>query len=374
MKNPFPVSGYFGPSTFCDRIQELTWIENQMQGGVPAVIIGIRRLGKTGLIKHYFRKLDKTGKEKGIFIDLQGTTTLNGLIEKLAVGISTAFPEKNHQKLWNAILSFRPNISFDPLTGSPQIGFDFKTTTEAKKGLGSLLALLSKQKIDVVLAFDEFQEIANYTDLNMEGIIRSEMQSFPSLRYLFSGSKTHLLNQMFQEGSRPFFGGVQKLYLAKLNNEIYSKFILKKFERAEMKIDVRQVEDILNWTQTHTYYTQYICNQIFVETKDRLSAKHLDQIKWRILQVSKQDFFQLRDIISKGQWRLLVAIAKEEHLYQPTSTRIMDKYKLNTPRAIIKALSTLLDKQLIYQEFNDHGEKYYNLSDVFLMRFIQNYI
>ncbi len=374
MKVPFPVSGYTGPSFFCDRVKELKWLEHQMNGSVPAVIIGIRRLGKTGLIQHYFYHLEKTRSGKGIFIDLQGTTSLRELVEKLAEGISTAFSERKYTQVWSLIKALRPVISFDPLSGVPQLGFDFRTENDARNTLKSLLDVVSRQSKMIVLAFDEFQEIATYSNTNMEGLLRSEMQAFPGIRFLFSGSKTHMLTQMFQEGSRPFFGMVQKLYLDKLDRDIYGKFIFRKFRNAGKKISMNQVVDILNWTASHTYYTQYLCNQLFIESVKTMDSHLIDKIKWRILQVSRHDFFQLRDILPTGQWQMVVAIAKEERLYQPTSKLIMDTYKLNTPRAIIKSLKTLLDKQLVYQDFDESGDKYYCLSDVFLMRFIQNYL
>lgn len=374
MKTPFPVSGYLGPSTFCDRENELAWLRRQMSGGVPSVIIGIRRLGKTGLIRHFFNHIEKRGKGKGIFIDLQGTRSFFDLVEKLAEGISFAFPERRNVKIWKVIKSLRPNISFDPLTGTPQVGFDFKNDNDAKHSLRSLLDVLSKQSTNVVLAFDEFQEISNYDNPAIEGMIRSEMQAFPKVNYLFSGSKTHILNRMFQVGSRPFFGSVQKLYLEKLDPGVYGRFIHRKFKNAGKLISMDQVNDILEWTMVHTYFTQYLCNQIYLDPGKERTVKNIDRIKWQILETSKQDYYQLREILPKGQWKLLVAIGKEEKLYKPTSRDMMTTYALNTPRAITKSLESLLDNQLVYLAFDDSGEKYYSLTDVFLMRFIQNYL
>ncbi|MDA1122325.1 MAG: hypothetical protein O2887_17875 [Bacteroidetes bacterium] len=82
-KTSFPFSGYFGPKYFCDRENETNWLVKQFQGGSTSVIIGIRRVGKTGLIKHLFSKLEPQGT-KCIFVDLQGTPSFNELVGKLA--------------------------------------------------------------------------------------------------------------------------------------------------------------------------------------------------------------------------------------------------------------------------------------------------
>lgn len=333
------------------------------------MIIGIRRLGKTGLIQHFFHLSTSL---KGIFIDLQGTTSMRGMIEKLAASVSEVFPERSHQNIWKVLKSLRPTITFDPLSGYPEFGFNFRSDQEAQNTLRGLLKLLSEQREEIVIAFDEFQQILSYSEPGVEGTLRSELQSFPGLKFIFSGSQTHLLAGMFQEGSRPFFGSVQKLYLEKINPDLYLQFILDHFRKGSKQIAPETVEDILNWTDVHTYYTQYVCNQLFLESGKTVSSDKLQELKWRILQTSRQDYFLLRDLLAIGQWRLLVAAAKEEQLYQPMSKTITDRYQLGTAGAVRKALGVLMDKQLLNQFYDMKGNKYYKLADVFLMRFIQS--
>jgi hypothetical protein len=367
---PFPVTGYYGPAYFCDRESEIAHIKSHLAGGVPVVIIGARRLGKTGLIRHLFGQI----KQPGIFVDLQGTESINGLAEKLAEGIGNTFPEKSHTKIWNALKSLRPTLSFDPFSGSPQFGFNFQQADEGRHTMQSLLELLSKQSKNTVIAFDEFQQIMDYPDKATEGIIRSQVQKFPNVRFLFSGSQTHLLSAMFEEGSRPFFANAAKLYLEKLDPSIYGDFILEKFAEVKKTIAEDQVREILRWTDTHTYYTQYFCNQLCMGTSRKITADHIETLKWKILQTSRQDFFLVRDLLTRSQWRLLTAVAKEEALYQPYARKAIDTYRLSTPAAIRKAIKTLLDKQLINVFYNENGERYYKVADVFLMRFIQQYM
>ena len=71
---------------------------------------------------------------------------------------------------------------------------------------------------------------------------------------------------------------------------------------------------------------------------------------------------------------MLIAVAKEEMLSKPTSQDLMLKYNLDTPRAVSKSVESLLDKQLIYQDFSESGEKFLAPTDVFFMRFVQGYI
>lgn len=369
--NPFPVSGYQGPEFFCDRENELDQLSSWVRGGVPAVIIGIRRLGKTGLLRHLFHHLPD---HRAIFVDLQGTESFNGLVEKFAEGIGRVFPEGRYKKLWQALKSLRPSIEFDPYSGLPQISFNFVRSGEAHQTMLGLFSMLDDLKEPVLVAFDEFQQILNYPEQQTEGELRSLMQEFNSLKFLFSGSQTHLLTSMFSSGSRPFFGFAQRLYLEKMDKEVYGQFIKDSFKRHGKAINGDMIGDILDWTEAHTYYTQYLCNQLFLETQKEVKKEDLNALKLKILNVSRQDFFQWRDVLSSGQWKLLVAIAKETNLYKPTSIHIQRKYNLTTPNAIQKTLRMLLNKQLINDFFDESGEKFYKLADVYMMRFIQHEI
>ena len=49
---PFPVVGYNGPAFFCDRENETETLMNNIKGGLSTTLVAIRRIGKTGLIKH----------------------------------------------------------------------------------------------------------------------------------------------------------------------------------------------------------------------------------------------------------------------------------------------------------------------------------
>ena len=370
MQTPFPVSGYHGPGFFCDREKELEWLKNQITGNVPAVIIGIRRLGKTGLLHHLFYHLNK-GQQQTVFVDLMGTRSISEMLSRIGEGIANSFPERQYEKVWKAIKSLRPTMTFDPYSGKPKVGFDFQSEHETTSTLGSLLSILEDQPDPVVLALDEFQEIEKYPGENTEGIIRAEMQRHKNVRFVFSGSQTHLLSQMFTDGVRPFFGGVQKLYLDKIKFPTYTSYIGGHFAKADKNIPMKLVEQGVEWTAAHTYYTQYVFNQLFLRAGRNVIKRDLLDVQYELMQTSRIDFFQLRDTLSPGHWKILVASAKEESLQNPTSGMIIKKYDLDTPRAIMKGIEVLMDRQFLFQGLTPSGKKSYQLTDVFLMRWIQ---
>ena len=55
---------------------------------------------------------------------------------------------------------------------------------------------LEKRKKKVVVAFDEFQEVASYPQ-KAEAILRTHIQKLNNIQFIFSGRKNHLLKEMF---------------------------------------------------------------------------------------------------------------------------------------------------------------------------------
>ena len=64
----------------------------------------------------------------------------------------------------------------------------------------------ARLKKPIVVAFDEFQEIQRLSpDLPLGGIFRGCIQEHQFVRYLFFGSKTHMLRRMFGDRESPFY-------------------------------------------------------------------------------------------------------------------------------------------------------------------------
>tara|TARA_Y100001972_G_scaffold128713_1_gene191200 strand:- start:2911 stop:3759 length:849 start_codon:yes stop_codon:yes gene_type:complete len=272
---PFPTFGYFGPKYFCDREDELHALDLAFHGNIPILLTGIRRLGKTGLLHHFLHHRKK--KEVGIFVDLLNVGDMRGLVAKLSEAILRAFPEeKKYKAIWETTQKLRPTISFDEFSGLPQVSLSLSNEKEAERSFTHLLDSLSSRSEQLVLIFDEFQQVIHFEDSHVESVLRSEMQQHPSIHYIFSGSKTHLLSRIFQDSTRPFYGMVQSIYLEKLNASVYQKFIATKFSEAGKSISNELIKEIISWTDGHTYYTQYVCDQLFSGFQKKCKFKRPD--------------------------------------------------------------------------------------------------
>lgn len=368
--SPFPTFGYFGPGYFCDREEELSELKLAFEGNIPILLSGIRRLGKSGLLHHFIYHLKNN--QVGVYVDLLDASDMKGLVSKLSEAILRAFPEgKKYKTIWDTIKKLRPTISFDEFSGLPQVSLSLSSEQEAEKSLSNIMDSLSARPERIVLILDEFQQVINFDDSHVESILRSEMQRHPTLHYIFSGSKTHLLSRIFQEAGRPFYGMVQSLHLNKLDKEVYLKFIIENFSEAGKSISNEIVDKVINWTDAHTYYTQSVCNQLFLISGKTVKMQDLTNVMERIIKSHQHDFFQIKDLLSPGQWKTLVAISLEEKFDQPFAQKVTRKYDLGNSNAVRKALAVLLDKQLIHMEFDEKGDKSYQSTNPFLTNWIK---
>jgi AAA+ ATPase superfamily predicted ATPase len=367
LENPFPTTTYHSASYFCDRQEETNRLISNIKSGNSTIIMAIRRIGKTGLIQHVLNQLPKGWK--GIYLDILETENLNHFLNHLATAIMHAVPEKSSigKKFFDFIKTMRPVISFDALTGEPKASFEIKQS-DVETNINSVLHFLGKQEFKIVIAIDEFQQIVNYPEKNTDAWLRTRIQQLKNVVFIFSGSQQHLMAELFASPKRPFFRSTQMLRLEKIEKDVYRDFIISMFRKYKKEISPVLAADILEWSNTHTYFVQHVCNRVFAATDKAVTAEIWKQQAFQILKEQEVVFFAYRSMLTNPQWQLLKAIAHESKIFTPTSKKFISTYQLSTSATVLRSLKTLQDYELIYYEFDTKGKKYYSVYDVFFQR------
>jgi hypothetical protein len=372
-RNPFIISGYHDKKLFCDRENETRALISNAENGVNTTLISIRRMGKTGLIWHTMGRLSENKNHICIYADIYATQSLKDFTNKLGSAILDAFPEKNSagKKFMNLLKRLRPVMTYDALTGQPQVSFTFSTHQQYEQSLESLFQFLESQSKPILLAIDEFQQITKYPEKNMEALLRSQLQTLKNVNLIFSGSSQHLLSEMFSNGTRPFFASTQFLYLQEIDRITYMDFIREIFKRNHLNIQEAALEYILDFSRLHTFYTQSICNRVFASGIKIITHEHVLRICRQLITEHEPLFFQYRNLLTPIQWNLLKAIAKEGKVYKPNSRGFIEKHKVGIPANIQRALESLLNKEMIYKG-NDGAGTFYSVYDLFLSRWMES--
>lgn len=370
--NPFNTVGYKSEEYFCDRKDELQMLLANAENGINTTLISGRKYGKSALIYRLFEELNKENEWICIYFDVYSTQNLKEFMELLAANVLRKFPQKESigKRFWNYLKTLRPIISYDALSGQPEVHFEFSQPKEYERTLTNILQFLDEQKVPVLLAIDEFQQVTFYPEKNTEAILRTIIQTLHNVQFIFSGSHQHLMVEIFSSAKRPFYSSTQSLTLAEIPSDIYKNFIISHFTENKREINSQTVDFIINWTCNHTYYTQFVCNKLYATNNKRLDESFVKSVCSKILEAEQSNFLQYRNLLTTNQWKVLIAIAKEERLYQPQSKQFIQKHKLGAASTVAKTIASLIDKEMVFVHI-EKDEGYFRIYDVFMMRWLQ---
>ena len=369
-ENPFIVSGYYSPEYFCNREKEAGKIINALLNGRNITLFSIRRLGKTGLIDHIFHNLKTKKKFYLFYLDILATTNLNSFINQFAsivLGKLESTPEKFIKKIGEIFAGIRPVISLDPHTGMPTFQVNIQSTDEADKSLHKIFSYLQQSSKKIIIAIDEFQQITNYPEKNVEAVLRTNIQRAAGMNFIFSGSQKHILLSIFSQYGKPFYQSTEMMQLERMEENEYSEFIISKFEKGKKKINNITVAYILDVCRLHTYYVQFLCNRLYGLKDKMITPSLVKETLKSILKENEAVYINYKNLLTDYQWKVLSAIAHEGNAKLITSKDFIAKYNLGTPSSVHTAVKSLLDKEMIYKEQDD-----YFIYDVFLERWLES--
>lgn len=367
--NPFLTAGYLSPEYFCDRTEETERIISSIRAGRNLLLISLRRIGKTGLLKHVKYQLENNKKKRTvIYIDLLPTVNATDLLNSLSTAlIRVKREEKNFfEKVLTVLGSLRPRLTIDALTGQPSVELKIESGSDIRSGLENLMKLITGIKNDIVIMFDEFQQTGNYPEKNTEHILRTIIQSYPHVPFIFSGSSKHMLENMFLSPGRPFYQSAELMYLENIREEKYGEYIYEIFSRDGRRIDKEALSEIFAWTRTQTYYVQYVCNILFEKGSGIIDLKTARNTFHQVLENFEPLFVSYRNLIPGHQFRLLQALAAENGIRQPTSGSFIRNHNLTSASSVTTSLKALVEKEMIIQDRNT-----WLVYDVFFARWME---
>jgi hypothetical protein len=354
--NPFVITGYVSHRYFCDREKESAELIKLLQNGNNITLIASRRIGKTGLISHCFENETIKQQFRTFFVDIYATKSLNDFVFLLSKNILSQlkpFGMKAIEVFLSALQSLRAEISYDA-TGVPSLCIGVGQIMQAEQTLDEIFQYLNKSDKSCIVAIDEFQQIASYSEKNIEALLRTYIQKSPLVRFIFSGSQRHLMGNMFLSPARPFFASTSMIYLESINMEKYVKFAQNHFLEAKKNIDNQSIENVYNLFDGVTWYVQKTLNEIFAETlpNETFNPDNLSAIISKIVASYKYYFSDSLFRLPEKQSKLLIAIAKEGLVKSPTSSDFVKKYNLVSASSVQSALAGLLEKDFVTCEQN----------------------
>ena len=371
--NPFIVSGKIPAALFCDRKDETDNLLKFLQNEENVVLMSQRRMGKTGLIYRLFDELHEVRPDiHTIYLDIFASRSIDDFIKLLAEAAMKSFQPKTSMgdKLLTFIKSLRPQLSFDNITGEPQLQIAYQTAHEKEYTLRGLFDFLDSQNEPIVMAIDEFQQIREYPEQNMEALLRTYIQQMHNLTFIFCGSKKHLMTDIFTNEKKPFYSSTTFVSLGKISEESYSPFIRQLMNRGQRSITDEALQFILDWTRRHTYFTQQLCHTVYANGDSIIGIEEVKNACQQIMKQGEAVWLQYRQMLTDKQWDYLIAVAKDGSVQQITSSEFLKRHKIGTPSVSRRLADALCEKGLLNDDVTLNGT-IYSISDVFLSHWME---
>lgn len=357
VNNPFLLYGYVSPDYFCDREEETKEIISALKNGRNITLMSPRRMGKTGLIHHVFHQIKSTEKDAACFyLDIFSTRSLQDFVElfgRCVIGKLDTPAQRAAGFVSQLFKNTKLIFSTDLLTNQPQVTLDFRPE-DTKSTLEEIFAYLKQSDRKCFIAIDEFQQILEYGDNGVEALLRSYTQFCPNVHFIFSGSKQHLMADIFSSAKRPFYQSTEKMALAPINEDNYYDFAQKHLAAKSIHLPRETFSHIYQMFEGHTWYIQYVLNCLYANEKPDVSIDDATDAIMHIVKQEESAFASELDKLTENQYRLLVAIGREGVVGSINGSAFIKAHKLKGSSSINKALQYLLNKELVYKSSNGY--------------------
>lgn len=347
LRNPFVLVGYRGAEYFCDREREARKLVSWLENGSNVTLMSPRRYGKTGLIHHVFQKLPTDFR--CVYLDIYSTKSLVDFTRTFAsavVGAANSPLEKTLAAVGRFFKSCRPTIAVQD-EGLPKFSFDVVPTT-AEVTLREAFDYLKAFDGNLVIAIDEFQQILMYPETGTEALLRSYVQEVPHVRFVFAGSRQHLMGEMFATAKHPFYNSTDILSLPVIAFDAYAAFAEAFFTAEGLPFSVQAFRPLYERFDGVTWYVQRVLNGLWTAGEGLSRVEQGEAVIADLVADRALVFRDLYESQNEVARKLLPSIAAAHVVSEPTSQTFLSVCGLSAS-SVRSALSDLCARELVYR-------------------------
>lgn len=374
MQNKGNKAFIFGVATsgenFTDRKNETKRLLLNFQQGINTILISPRRIGKTSLVRKVC-ELAQSDDLKIVYLDIFSCRSDREFYDAFATAILRQTSSKLEEWIDNAkrfLSRITPKFSIgtDPMTDF-SVSLELNTKSEDVTDILQLPEKIALEKgIKIVVCIDEFQQILEFSDSKIfQKRLRIVWQLQENVSYCLFGSKKHLMNELFERRSLPFYKFGDALYLQKIDTEDWVKYICERFEVTNKSISPSLAEKIAKRVDNHSSYVQQLAWLVWVHT-DKIATEENFEGAWQDLLDQNTPLFEKQtENLTMYQLNFLKAIiggvSKEF-----TTKNVLEKYNLGTSANVVIVKRALIKKELI-----DIEKKEIVISDIVLKEWLK---
>ena len=345
----------FGVATsgdnFTDREKETTRLLLNFTHGINTVMISPRRWGKTSLVKKVC-KIAQSDKLKVIFIDIFSCRTDREFYDIFATAVLkqtfSKFEEViENTKIFLSRISPKFSVGQDPMSDL-SLSFELNPKSDDVDEILQLPQKIAQKKgLQIVVCIDEFQQIAEFKDSKtFQKRLRSVWQHQQSVSYCLFGSKKHLMNELFEKKSLPFYKFGDTIFLQKIMTTDWISYICERFESTGKSISKELAERVCQAVENQSSYVQQLAWLLWVHTQQIATEQNFIDAHQDLIDQNTPLFEKQTESLSAYQMNFLRAIVNGVHS-EFTTQEVLQKYKLGSSANVSIIKRALIKKELI---------------------------
>jgi len=345
-----------------DREFEISELDNSLSKKEPIIVVsGIRRVGKTSLVRAYLNSRNIPY----IWIDLRSALVDENYVDdqeitrQLEKGLSSLLPR--HKKLKEGLKA---------ISGISIFGVSVKFSEAVRQStIISILETLDKiARERVIIVLDEAQYLRFLRQLNLLNIMAYAYDNLQNIGFILTGSEVGLLEEYLKldDPKSPLYGRfIRVIKVKRFTKEQAMDYLVKGFKEAKMTPDIGHIESIVDaldgivgWLSLYGYIAVDKGNpnlpyDVFKERAFKLIKSELD----KLLKKSKYYKLILKAIaLGNTAWSEI-----KEYIEYKLKRRINDSTLARYLKKLVKH-SIIRRKEKgrkIQYEFEDHLIKSY---------------
>lgn len=352
MQTPFSFGKIISGDQFLNREGERERLNFNFLGRVNTILISPRRWGKSSLVKKTSEDLIADHKNiRFCFIDLFSIRSEKEFYEELykALVKSTSGRWEDWIQTGKKFLKgITPKFSMgvDPATEF-SVELEWETIKKHAHEILQLPVKISKEKkVKIVICIDEFQNIEYFEDpLAFQKKLRSVWQTQAEVTYCLYGSKRHMLMEIFESKSMPFYKFGDLIMLQKINRAEWLPYIIQNFKKTGKTISEVMAGKITDYMQCHPYFVQQFSQKVWLHTKTSVTESVFEKALINMLEQNAILYQRETDLLSNQQINFLKALGNGETKF--SSSAVLQKYGLGASSTVAKVKAALQEKEVI---------------------------
>ncbi|CAB1080940.1 hypothetical protein JY97_17035 [Alkalispirochaeta odontotermitis] len=357
----------------CNLNNEKHKITQGVENGLKLLVYGKRNTGKTSLVKNVVAKWWLKDQPSGFFmyVDLMGVRQQSQISERMTIAFTEAYNACFRMKsvfdnMLKIIRGIKPSIEIDE-AGNPRLSFGIAGGEKVRSFTDILkhLDLIYASNIPVLLALDEFQEIALIEEA--EALFRNSLEHIDSqIPVVILGSKQHLLNRIFARPKAPLFNWGTHIYFDAIDYHEYWQYMDERFKQAGYRISFENSVYLQDKMSRMPEAINRLCFALIFHDIEQgeITREDIDSGLSKVVSDRRNEPEIYLSGFTAAEQKVIFNLAKSEPVLHPQSKSFINRVNLSAP-GVRKIMMKLEDEAVVYKE--DTG---YVLADPLLKQHI----